>query len=166
MATSTICNQNSVRICRAGHSLIFSRFAIRSPLNFFTWIADAHAFIFLISLFARRSNARRSTSGSLSVKGLNHSSLLASSMKFSPLPFFYNHLACQDSIPSLDKGEPVLLKKFFAYKILIHWYLYSSRLMYFIQHCFICRPSDSTVSEDAVIEPGTVATSERNNTPI
>jgi hypothetical protein len=60
---------------RAGHSLIFSRFAIRSPLYFFPWIADAHAFIFLISLVARRSNARRSTSGSLSEKGLNHSSL-------------------------------------------------------------------------------------------
>ncbi len=29
----------------------------------------------------------------------------------------------------------------------------------FIQHCFICRPSDSTVSEDAGIEPWTVATS-------
>jgi hypothetical protein len=33
-------------IFRAGHSLIFSWFAIRSPLNFFLWIADAHAFIF------------------------------------------------------------------------------------------------------------------------
>jgi hypothetical protein len=32
--------------------------------------------------------------------------------------------------------------------------------MYFIQHCFICRPSDSTVSEDAEIEPRTVATLE------
>ncbi len=31
--------------------------------------------------------------------------------------------------------------------------------MYYIQHCFICRPSDSTVSEDAEIEPRTVATS-------
>jgi hypothetical protein len=31
--------------------------------------------------------------------------------------------------------------------------------MYVIQHCFICRPSDSTVSEDAGIEPRTVATS-------
>ncbi len=62
-------------IPRAGHSLIFSRFAIRSPLNFFPWIADAHAFIFWISLFARRSNARRSASGSLSEKELNHSSL-------------------------------------------------------------------------------------------
>jgi hypothetical protein len=31
--------------------------------------------------------------------------------------------------------------------------------MYCIQHCFICCPSDSTVSEDARIEPRTVATS-------
>ncbi len=30
--------------------------------------------------------------------------------------------------------------------------------MYVIQHCFICRPSDSTVSEDARIEPRTVVT--------
>ncbi len=30
--------------------------------------------------------------------------------------------------------------------------------MYDIQHCFICRPSASTVSEDAGIEPRTVAT--------
>ncbi len=29
---------------------------------------------------------------------------------------------------------------------------------YFIQHCFICRPSESTVSEDAGIELRTVAT--------
>ncbi len=29
--------------------------------------------------------------------------------------------------------------------------------MYDIQHCFICQPSDSTVSEDAGIEPMTVA---------
>ncbi len=41
-------------------------------------------------------------------------------------------------------------------------YLYNRGIflcMYFIQHCFICRPSDSTVSEDAGIEPRTVATS-------
>ncbi len=62
-------------LLRAGHSLIFSRFAIRSPLNFLLWIADDHAFIFWISRFARRSNARRSTSGSLSGKELNYSSL-------------------------------------------------------------------------------------------
>ncbi len=30
---------------------------------------------------------------------------------------------------------------------------------YYIQHCFICRPSDSTVPADAGIEPRTVATS-------
>jgi hypothetical protein len=30
--------------------------------------------------------------------------------------------------------------------------------MYDIQYCFICRPSDSTVSEDAGIEPMSVAT--------
>jgi len=29
--------------------------------------------------------------------------------------------------------------------------------LYCIQHCFICRPSDYTVLEDAGIEPGTVA---------
>ncbi len=29
---------------------------------------------------------------------------------------------------------------------------------FFIQHCFICRPSDYTVSEDTGIEPTTVAT--------
>ncbi len=28
--------------------------------------------------------------------------------------------------------------------------------MYCVQHCFICRPSDSTVSADAGIEPRTV----------
>jgi hypothetical protein len=30
--------------------------------------------------------------------------------------------------------------------------------MHFIQHYFICRPSDSTVSEDAESQPRTVAT--------
>ncbi len=29
---------------------------------------------------------------------------------------------------------------------------------YYIQHCFICRPSDSTLPTDAGIEPRTVAT--------
>ncbi len=36
--------------------------------------------------------------------------------------------------------------------------LQSFYIRYDIQHCFICRPSDSTVSEDAGIEPRTVAT--------
>jgi hypothetical protein len=30
--------------------------------------------------------------------------------------------------------------------------------VYIILHCFICRPSDSTVLEDAGIEPRTIAT--------
>jgi hypothetical protein len=34
-----------------------------------------------------------------------------------------------------------------------------SILSYYIQHSFICRPSDSTVATDAWIEPRTVATS-------
>ncbi len=33
-------------------------------------------------------------------------------------------------------------------------------LQYFIQHCFVCRPSDSAVSEDAGIKPRTVTTLE------
>jgi hypothetical protein len=42
-------------------------------------------------------------------------------------------------------------------------YLYDQRgflsfCSYNIQHCFICRPSDSTVPTDAGIEPRTVAT--------
>jgi hypothetical protein len=36
--------------------------------------------------------------------------------------------------------------------------IYFLFLMYFIQHFFICSPSDSSVSEDARIEPSTVAT--------
>ncbi len=34
--------------------------------------------------------------------------------------------------------------------------------MYFIQHCFICRPSNFTVSEDAGIEPRTIAVRRSN----
>ncbi len=37
-------------------------------------------------------------------------------------------------------------------------FLYFYIFMYVIQHCFICRPLDSTVSEDAGIDPRTVAT--------
>jgi hypothetical protein len=34
-------------------------------------------------------------------------------------------------------------------------------LWFFIQHCFICRPSDSYVSENAGIEPRRVAKNRR-----
>jgi hypothetical protein len=36
------------------------------------------------------------------------------------------------------------------------WFIFI--FMYVIQHCFICRPSDSTVLEDAGFEPWTDAT--------
>ncbi len=36
-------------------------------------------------------------------------------------------------------------------------------VQYFIQHCFICRPSDSTVSEDAGIDPRTSAPAVRRS---
>jgi hypothetical protein len=38
------------------------------------------------------------------------------------------------------------------------FFIYFFISIYVIQHCFICRPSDSTASEDAGIEPRTVAT--------
>jgi hypothetical protein len=38
------------------------------------------------------------------------------------------------------------------------YYCHFVLFMYYIQHCFICCPSDFTVSEDAGIEPRTVAT--------
>jgi hypothetical protein len=47
----------------------------------------------------------------------------------------------------------------FLYFYFIWIYLDFFFFMYCIRHCFICRPSDSTVSEDAKIEPMTVATS-------
>jgi hypothetical protein len=40
----------------------------------------------------------------------------------------------------------------------IFWEDFFSFVPYNIQHCFICRPSDSTVPTDAGIEPRTVAT--------
>jgi hypothetical protein len=49
-------------------------------------------------------------------------------------------------------GGGIFLKIFF-WGIFI--FIFSS---YYIQHCFICRPSDSTVPTDAGIEPRTVAT--------
>jgi hypothetical protein len=41
---------------------------------------------------------------------------------------------------------------FFSYSSLASVYL-TGRLLYFFQHCFTCRPSDSTVPEEAGIEP-------------
>jgi hypothetical protein len=46
-------------------------------------------------------------------------------------------------------------KRFFLYIFLGDFIFFCS---YNIQHCFICRPSDSTVPTDAGFEPRTVAT--------
>jgi hypothetical protein len=43
----------------------------------------------------------------------------------------------------------------FSFRFSILFFIFCS---YYIQHCFICRPSDSTVPTDAGIEPRTVAT--------
>ncbi len=53
----------------------------------------------------------------------------------------------EDEVPAEHLQETQLL---FLYKR-------GDFLKSFIQHCFICRPSDSTVSKDAGIEPRTVA---------
>jgi hypothetical protein len=58
-----------------------------------------------------------------------------------------NEIQCCESLTSdrcKDKGEGSLN---------IKCDFFSRFLQYFIQHCFICRPSDLIVSEDAVIEP-------------
>jgi hypothetical protein len=41
--------------------------------------------------------------------------------------------------------------------------IFFSFVRYNIQHCFICRPSDSTVQTDAGTEPRTVAIGKRND---
>ncbi len=52
--------------------------------------------------------------------------------------------------------ERDLRRTFFFY--IFFWGILFSFFSYNIQHCFICRPSDSTVPTDAGIEPRTVAT--------
>jgi hypothetical protein len=46
-----------------------------------------------------------------------------------------------------------VLYKFTQHSFILHGDCFDFFIMYFIQHCFICRPSDSSVSEDAGIEP-------------
>ncbi len=52
-------------------------------------------------------------------------------------------------------AENYIRKRFFFFNIFGGFFLF---LSYNIQHCFICRPSDSTVPTDAGIVPRTVAT--------
>jgi hypothetical protein len=57
------------------------------------------------------------------------------------------------------KIPPSLARVRGARPLTISWGFFGFFLfMYDIQHCFICRPSDSTGSEDAGIKPRTVAT--------
>ncbi len=61
---------------------------------------------------------------------------------------------CQVYKTSGLQKRPVAKKLFF-------FYFFGGFFIFFpycIQHCFICRPSDSTVPTDAGIEPRTVAT--------
>ncbi len=59
-------------------------------------------------------------------------------------------------------AKSFMRKGFLIYEEICNYLvLYSMRrplIVYYIQHCFICRPSDSTVPTDAGIEPRTVAT--------
>ncbi len=48
-------------------------------------------------------------------------------------------------------------KIFYFFSFLVFWGFFFYFFSYYIQHCFICRPSDSTVPTDAGIEPRTVA---------
>ncbi len=50
------------------------------------------------------------------------------------------------------QDEAIQAERFFL--LLFFWGFFS----YYIQHCFVCRPSDSPVPTDAGIEPRTVAT--------
>ncbi len=63
---------------------------------------------------------------------------------------------CVTSLDSVFSVEDAAISSYPMHTGGFFWIFFSS--MYCIQHCFICRPSDSTVSEDAGIEPRTIAT--------
>ncbi len=72
----------------------------------------------------------------------------------------------------IAKEDPVIVQRYLPDPFLINGYKEDDQIVnqgdfldFFIffsldcfQHCFICRPSDSTVSEDAGIKPRTFAT--------
>jgi hypothetical protein len=66
-----------------------------------------------------------------------------------PAPILKTSILLNVKIISEDRLENQQI-----FKIKGHFFCF---FMYDIQHCFICQPSDSTVSEDAGIEPMTVA---------
>jgi hypothetical protein len=61
----------------------------------------------------------------------------------------------------IDRGPVYILDAFQSMQLLsfLRQNLFFFIFKYFLFNCFICHLSDSTVSEDAEIEPGTVATS-------
>jgi hypothetical protein len=57
-----------------------------------------------------------------------------------------------------EKNTVQSAKQLCLYNVMIGTLFFRGiRWMYFFRHCVICGPSDSTVSEDAGIEPRTVA---------
>ncbi len=75
-------------------------------------------------------------------------------LPFAPHPSFFVSYLLSEVYFSPFRG--MYVKLFFFLNIFLgDFFLFSS---YNIQHCFICRPSDSTVPKDAGIEPKTVAT--------
>jgi hypothetical protein len=64
----------------------------------------------------------------------------------------------------IAKEDPVIVQRYLPDPFLINGYKEDDQIvkqvffLYCIQHCFICRPSDSTVSENAGIKPRTFAT--------
>ncbi len=70
--------------------------------------------------------------------------------QWSPTMISWNKLDLGLARVLLILWQPV--EDLFMY-ILVH-HTYPSKTCYFVQHCFICRPSDSTVSVDAGMNPG------------
>jgi hypothetical protein len=68
---------------------------------------------------------------------------------------------CLGTVPTTDSRSVVKKKRMPKNGSFYSWSFFGEVhfLQYFIQHGFICRPSDSTALEDAGIEPRTVATS-------
>ncbi len=61
--------------------------------------------------------------------------------------YFSPELVFKENVYGMGQISDLLL----LFKAVLVWIF-----MYFIRHCFICRPLDSTVSDDAGIEPGSV----------
>ncbi len=86
----------------------------------------------------------------------------ASPVSLLPLKVLTNEKRCRLKVMSIDRSRfnlfmPRVLSKSFFFKYFFGGFFLFCR-SYYIQHCFICRLSDSAVPTDAGIEPRTVAT--------